>query len=193
MTERIGLFFGSFNPIHHGHLMLANYLVEFTDLQEVWFVVSPHNPLKDKKTLLADYHRLDMVNMAIDDYPKFRVSDIEFRMPKPSFTIDTLVRLSEKHPGKLFSVICGMDSLQSFHKWKNFEQILENYRLMVYPRKNHEANALENHPAVQIVQAPEIEVSSSFIRQGIWEGKDLSFFVPAKVYQYMQDMHFYEK
>ncbi len=193
MTERIGLFFGSFNPIHHGHLMLANYLVEYTDLQEVWFVVSPHNPLKDKKTLLADYHRLDMVSMAINDYPRFRVSDIEFRMPKPSFTIDTLVRLSEKHPGKLFSVICGMDSLQSFHKWKNFEQILENYRLIVYPRKNHIASALENHPAVQIVQAPEIEVSSSFIRQGIWEGKDLSFFVPAKVYQYMQDMHFYEK
>lgn len=193
MTERIGLFFGSFNPIHHGHLMLANYLVEYTDLQEVWFVVSPHNPLKDKKTLLADYHRLDMVSMAIDDYPRFRVSDIEFRMPKPSFTIDTLVRLSEKHPGKLFSVICGMDSLQSFHKWKNFEQILENYHLIVYPRKNHIASALENHPAVQIVQAPEIEVSSSFIRQGIWEGKDLSFFVPAKVYRYIQDMHFYEK
>ncbi|MFZ4464043.1 MAG: nicotinate (nicotinamide) nucleotide adenylyltransferase [Bacteroidales bacterium] len=193
MTERIGLFFGSFNPIHHGHLMLANYLVEYTDLQEVWFVVSPHNPLKDKKTLLADYHRLDMVSMAIDDYPRFRVSDIEFRMPKPSFTIDTLVRLSEKHPGKLFSVICGMDSLQSFHKWKNFEQILENYHLIVYPRKNHIASALENHPAVQIVQAPEIEVSSSFIRQGIWEGKDLNFFVPAKVYRYIQDMHFYEK
>ncbi len=193
MTERIGLFFGSFNPIHHGHLMLANYLVEYTDLQEVWFVVSPHNPLKDKKTLLADYHRLDMVSMAINDYPRFRVSDIEFRMPKPSFTIDTLVRLSEKHPGKLFSVICGMDSLQSFHKWKNFEQILENYRLIVYPRKNHIASALENHPAVQIVQAPEIEVSSSFIRQGIWEGKDLNFFVPAKVYRYIQDMHFYEK
>lgn len=193
MTERIGLFFGSFNPIHHGHLMLANYLVEYTELQEVWFVVSPHNPLKEKKTLLADYHRLDMVNLAINDYPKFRVSDIEFRMPKPSYTIDTLVRLSEKHPGKTFSVICGMDSLQSFHKWKNFEQILENYRLMVYPRKNHLASALENHPAVEIVPAPEIEVSSSFIRQGISEGKDLSFFVPAKVYQYIQDMHFYEK
>ncbi len=192
MTEKIGLFFGSFNPIHNGHLMLANYLVEFTDLQEVWFVVSPHNPLKDKKSLLPDIDRLELVMKAVDDFPNFKVSDFEFRLPKPSYTIDTLARLTEKHPTKSFSVICGMDSLQSFHKWKNYEQILSNYRLLVYPRKGYSSEQFINHPSVQLVNAPEIEVSSSFIRHAISVGKDIRFFIPPKAWQHIVDMHFYE-
>ncbi len=192
-SGQTGLFFGSFNPIHNGHLMLANYLVEYSGLDEIWFVVSPQNPLKDKKSLLADHYRLDMVNLAIEHFPKFRSCDIEFRMPRPSFTVDTLTRLSEKHPGRSFTLICGLDSLQSFHKWKNYEAILAQYPLLVYPRKGFATIAYKNHPSVRFTDAPEIEVSSSFIRKGISEGKDLSFFVPEKVYRYMQDMHFYDK
>jgi len=190
--EKVGLFFGSFNPIHNGHMMLANYMAEFTDLQEVWFIVSPQNPLKDKKSLLADFHRLDLVYKAVDDYPKFKVSDIEFRLPKPSYTIDTLVRLSEKNPDKSFSVICGMDSLQSFQKWKNYDVILRDYRVLVYPRKGYSPGQFENHPSVQLVDAPEIEVSSSFLRHAVSVGKDVRFFIPPKAYQYIVDMHFYE-
>ncbi|NOU45810.1 MAG: nicotinate-nucleotide adenylyltransferase [Bacteroidales bacterium] len=190
--EKVGLFFGSFNPIHNGHMMLANYMVEFTDLQEVWFIVSPQNPLKDKKSLLADFHRLDLVYKAVDDYPKFKVSDIEFRLPKPSYTIDTLVRLSEKNPDKSFSVICGMDSLQSFQKWKNYDVILRDYHVLVYPRKGYSPGQFENYPSVQLVDAPEIEVSSSFLRHAVSVGKDVRFFIPPKAYQYIVDMHFYE-
>lgn len=192
MKTMAGLFFGSFNPIHSGHMMLAAYMLHFTDLNEVWFVVSPHNPLKEKTALLADYHRLELVYRAVDDYPGFRVSDIEFRMPKPSFTIDTLVRLSEKNPGHSFSLICGADSLQSFRKWKNYDQILANYRLLVYPRQHAGTTEFDGHPSVQMVQAPRIEISSSFIRHGIATGRDMRFFLPEKVYRYISDMHFYE-
>lgn len=189
---RVGLFFGSFNPVHMGHMMLANYMVEFTDLHELWFVVSPHNPLKEKKTLLADHHRLDLVYKAVDDDPRFRVSDIEFRMPQPSYTIDTMIRLSEKHSNHAFSLICGMDSLESLPKWKNYEQLLRDYRLLVYPRKGFTASKFTHHPSVQIVQAPEIEVSSSFIRHAVSVGKNMSYFMPPKAFTYMTEMHFYE-
>lgn len=192
MKTRAGLLFGSFNPIHSGHMMLAAYMLQFTDLNEVWFVVSPHNPLKEKNTLLADYHRLELVYRAVDDYPGFRVSDIEFRMPKPSYTIDTLVRLEEKHPGHSFTPICGADALQSFRKWKNFTQILDNYRLLVYPRKNVDSTEFDQHPSVTLVDAPQIELSSSFIRHGIATGRDMRFFLPEKVYRYISEMHFYE-
>jgi nicotinate-nucleotide adenylyltransferase len=192
MKTRAGLLFGSFNPIHSGHMMLAAYMLQFTDLNEVWFVVSPHNPLKEKNTLLADYHRLELVYRAVDDYPGFRVSDIEFRMPKPSYTIDTLVRLGEKHPGHSFTLICGADALQSFRKWKNFTQILDNYRLLVYPRKNVDSTEFDQHPSVTLVDAPQIELSSSFIRHGIATGRDMRFFLPEKVYRYISEMHFYE-
>lgn len=189
----VGLFFGSFNPIHSGHMMLANYMIEYTELDELWFVVSPQNPLKEKKTLLADFQRFEMVSLAIEGDTRFTVSDIEFRMPKPSYTIDTLTRLSERHSNYRFFLICGMDSLSSFSKWKNHEQILANYTLFVYPRKNYENNDLANHHSVKIVQAPEIEVSSSFIRKAVSEKKDIRYFMPEKAYHYMIDMHFYEK
>lgn len=192
MKQRVGLFFGSFNPIHNGHLILANYMVEFTDLHELWFVVSPQNPLKEKKSLLEELHRYDMVVKAIDDDPRFRVSDIEFRMRKPSFTIDTLIRLSEKHPTIEFSLICGMDNLESIQKWKNFEMLLNSYRLLVYPRKDYSGGAYANHPSVQYVDAPEIEISSSFIRRAVASGKNISYFMPSKAFVYMTQMHFYE-
>ncbi len=192
IPERIGLFFGSFNPIHNGHMMLANYMVEFTDLHKLWFIVSPQNPLKEKKSLLQEHHRLDMVTKAIDDDPRFEVSDIEFRMPQPSYTIDTLTRLSERHPNTTFSLIVGMDSLENIHKWKNYEVLLQSYRLLVYPRSGFTGGDHLNHPSVQLVDAPEIEVSSSFIRRAVSVGKNISWFMPPKAHEYMTLMHFYE-
>lgn len=193
MKTKIGLFFGSFNPIHNGHLMLANYLAEYGGLDEIWFVVSPQNPFKDKKSLLADRHRLYMVEMAIKDDERFQVCDIEFYMPQPSYTIDTLTRLQERHPNTDFYLICGMDNIESFKKWKNYEAILQYHHLMVYPRKGYSSNELVDHPSVTVVEAPEIEVSSTFIRNAIGEGKDVRYFVPKEVYKYIVDMHFYEK
>ena len=193
MKEKVGLFFGSFNPIHNGHLMLANYLAEYGGLDEIWFVVSPQNPFKDKKSLLADRHRLYMVEMAIKDDERFQVCDIEFYMPQPSYTIDTLTRLQERHPNTDFYLICGMDNIESFKKWKNYEAILQYHHLMVYPRKGYSSNELVDHPSVKIIEAPEIEVSSTFIRNAIGEGKDVRYFVPKEVYKYIVDMHFYEK
>lgn len=193
MKTKIGLFFGSFNPIHNGHLMLANYLAEYGGLDEIWFVVSPQNPFKDKKSLLADRHRLYMVEMAIKGDERFQVCDIEFYMPLPSYTIDTLTRLQERHPNTDFYLICGMDNIESFKKWKNYEMILQYHHLMVYPRKGYSSNELVEHPSVTVVEAPEIEVSSTFIRNAIGEGKDVRYFVPKEVYKYIIDMHFYEK
>ena len=193
MKTKIGLFFGSFNPIHNGHLMLANYLAEYGDMDEIWFVVSPQNPFKDKKSLLADRHRMYMVEMAIKGDERFQVCDIEFYMPQPSYTIDTLTRLQERHPNTDFYLICGMDNIESFKKWKNYEMILQYHHLMVYPRKGYSSNELVEHPSVTVVEAPEIEVSSTFIRNAIGEGKDVRYFVPKEVYKYIIDMHFYEK
>ncbi|MBP5643116.1 MAG: nicotinate-nucleotide adenylyltransferase [Bacteroidales bacterium] len=193
MKTKIGLFFGSFNPIHNGHLMLANYLAEYGGLDEIWFVVSPQNPFKDKKSLLADRHRLYMVEMAIKGDERFQVCDIEFYMPQPSYTIDTLTRLQERHPNTDFYLICGMDNIESFKKWKNYEAILQYHHMMVYPRKGYNSNELVEHPSVTVVEAPEIEVSSTFIRNAIGEGKDVRYFVPKEVYKYIIDMHFYEK
>lgn len=193
MKEKVGLFFGSFNPIHNGHLMLANYLAEYGGLDEIWFVVSPQNPFKDKKSLLADRHRLYMVELAIKDDERFQVCDIEFYMPQPSYTIDTLTRLQERHPNTDFYLICGMDNIESFKKWKNYEAILQYHHLMVYPRKGYSSNELVDHPSVTVVEAPEIEVSSTFIRNAIGEGKDVRYFMPKDVAQYIVDMHFYEK
>ncbi len=192
-NKKTGLFFGSFNPIHHGHLILASYMLEFTDLDEVWFVVSPQNPLKPKETLLADYHRMALVRIAIEDHPKFRASSIEFKMPKPSYTIDTLTWLSEKYPEREFILICGTDIFPTFHKWKNYEVILEHYRLYVYPRPGYEPGKYTGHPHIRLFKAPLLEISSSFIRKGIKAGKNMAFWMPDKVYEYILEMHFYEK
>ena len=189
--SKIGLFFGSFNPVHNGHLMLANYIVEYTDLDSVWFVVSPQNPFKDKKSLLNDHHRRDMLKMAVKDDERFEVCDIEFYMPKPSYTIDTLVRLSERYPNTDFYLICGMDNMESFKKWKNYQVILDNYHILVYPRKNYDGGELLSHKSVQVIDAPEIEISSTFIRKAVAEKKDVRYFMPEKSYKYMIDMNFY--
>jgi nicotinate-nucleotide adenylyltransferase len=191
--KKTGLLFGSFNPIHSGHMILASYMLEFTDLDEVWFVVSPQNPLKEKKSLLADYHRLALVRLAVEDHPKMQVSDIEFKMPKPSYTIDTLTWLSEKYENREFIIICGTDVFPTFHKWKNYEALLQQYHFYVYPRPGSELSSYEKQANINLFPAPQMDISSSFIRKGIYKKKDMSFWMPDKVYEYILEMHFYEK
>ena len=165
---KIGLFFGSFNPIHIGHKVIASYLVDFTDLDKVMFVVSPQNPLKQKISLLDQYHRLQIIRSEIEDNSKLAVSDIEFDMPKPSYTIDTVVRLKEKYPENDYSIIMGSDNLRNFHKWKNYEQILEDYSVYVYPRPGYEISG--SHKNIHVIEGvPQMEISSSFIRKSIKE------------------------
>lgn len=190
---KVGLFFGSFNPVHIGHMVLANYMLAFTDLQQVWFVVSPQNPLKEKAGLLSQNQRLHMVNLAIGDHPHLKSSNIEFGLPQPSYTIHTLVRLKEKYPSHTFSLMMGADNLQTFHKWKNYEEILSHYSLYVYPRPGFDGGQLKEHPQVVMTSAPVMEVSSTFIREAIRSKKDVSFFVPPAVWQYMDEMNFYRK
>jgi len=188
-----GLFFGSFNPIHVGHMVIANYMIEFGDLDELWFVVSPHNPLKEKKTLLKGFHRLEMVRLAVEEDDRFRESDIEFHMPRPSYTIDTLTYLSEKHPSREFRLVMGSDGLKTFHKWKHADQIIQKYHRLVYPRPGATRERLAEVTNATWMDAPLMDISSSFIRCAIGQGKDVRYMVPPKAYRYMRDMHFYEK
>lgn len=203
---KVGLYFGTFNPIHIGHLIISNYMAEYTDLDQVWLVVSPQNPLKNKKSLLQDYHRLAIVNVAIEDNDNLRATDIEFKMPRPSYTADTLAYLKDKHPNHEFHLIMGEDNLRTFHKWKNFEYILENHKLYVYPRvltiqeeqEIHDIgylpkNELNNHPNVVMLEdAPVMKVSSSFIRDAIKNKKDVRYLLTQPVYQYIDEMNFYK-
>ncbi len=189
----IGLFFGSFNPVHIGHMALANYMASFTELDQVWFVVSPHNPLKEKVSLLDQNQRLHMVNAAIGNTPKMKSSNIEFNLSQPSYTVNTLAHLTEKYPAHTFSLIIGEDNLASFTKWKNFEHILKHHQLFVYPRPNCEKSELLDHPNVVMTEAPLMEISSTFIRNALKLKKDVSFFVPLAVWQYIDEMNFYRK
>jgi len=191
--KKTGLLFGSFNPIHIGHLMIAGFMYEFSDLDELWFVVSPLNPLKEKKTLLPDHHRLEMVNRAIENDTRFKSCNIEFKLPRPSYTINTLTYLQDKYPNREFVIISGTDIFPTFHKWKNYEKLLEFYSFYVYPRPGSENHELTRHPSVKIFEAPMVEISASFIREAIREGKNMSYYIPEKTYQYIQEMHFYEK
>lgn len=191
ISHKIGLFFGSFNPIHIGHLAIANYMLEFTDLEKIWFVISPHNPLKNKASLLPDYHRYEMVYKAIEDDFDMKAIDIEFRMPQPSYTIDTLVRLREKYPQHQFVVIMGGDSLESIPKWKNYENLLDQYQIYIYKRPLAQLSE-ELHPNVRLFDAPQMDISASFIRKAISSGKNIQHFLPPKVWEYIQEMHFYE-
>ncbi|WP_020532406.1 nicotinate (nicotinamide) nucleotide adenylyltransferase [Flexithrix dorotheae] len=174
---KIGLFFGSFNPIHIGHLIIANSVVEYANLDQVWFVVSPQNPFKKSSNLLHEQDRLIMVRQAIADNPKMNVTDIEFGMPKPSYTIDTLTYLTDKYPKHDFKLIIGEDNLKNFPKWKNAEMILQHYGLLVYPRMNAEVSGLEDHPNVQFFDAPQIDISATFIRRMIRENKSVKYLV----------------
>lgn len=189
----IGLFFGSFNPIHIGHLALANYMAEFTDLEQVWFVVSPHNPLKEKASLLNQQQRLHMVNLAIEKTPFFKSSDIEFNLSQPSYTVNTLAHLIEKFPKHQFSLILGEDNLSSFTKWKNYKEILKNHKLYVYPRPNCEISELKSHTQVVLTEAPLIEISSTFIRNAIKSKKDINHFMHPDSWNYCDEMNFYKK
>ncbi len=188
-----GLYFGSFNPIHIGHLAIANFMVEFSELEQLWFVVSPQNPLKEKTSLLQDYHRLEMVHLAVEDDDRFRASDIEFKLPTPSYTIDTLTYLEELNPEREFQLVMGGDGLRTFHKWKHAKLIVEKYHRLIYPRPGTDIESASRLPNATLVNAPMMEISSSFIRQAIKEGKDVRHLVPARAYTYMREMHFYEK
>jgi nicotinate-nucleotide adenylyltransferase len=194
-SKKIGLFFGSFNPIHVGHLVIAEYMVEFTDLQQVWFVVSPQNPLKTAGSLLPENQRIRMVRLAIEYDNRFKASSVEFDMPKPSYTINTLAHLKDEHPDKDFVLIMGMDNLATLHKWKNYEQILKGFSIYVYPRKEvlPVPKEFENHPSVKITEAPVMELSSTFIRDAIKDKKDVRHMMPPLVAEYVKEMHFYEK
>jgi len=201
---KIGLYFGTYNPIHVGHLVIANYMVDYTDLDQVWLVVTPQNPHKNKASLLSDYHRLAIVRIAVENNPKLKASNIEFDLPKPSYTITTLTYIQEKYPDYDFSLIMGEDNLRTLHKWKNHEEIINNHQIFVYPRALTEQerdeqinlqteNKYENHPNVTLCDAPVMKVSSSFIRKAIKEKKDVQYLLTDPVFKYVTEMHFYEK
>ncbi|MFH6767126.1 nicotinate (nicotinamide) nucleotide adenylyltransferase [Gaetbulibacter aquiaggeris] len=191
---KVGLFFGSFNPIHIGHLVIANHLVEYSDLDQVWFVVTPHNPFKNKNTLLNNYQRLEMVYRATKDYSKLKPSDIEFNLAQPNYTINTLVHLQEKYPQHEFALIMGEDNLKSFHKWKNYELILENHHIYVYPRVSEQKveTQFDNHKKIHLINAPIMELSSTFIRNAIKKGKNVQPMLPQHVWEYLDEMNFYK-
>jgi nicotinate-nucleotide adenylyltransferase len=191
--KRTALFFGSFNPIHVGHLVIANTMAQQDGIDEVWFVVSPQNPLKERSTLLADHHRLQMVRRAVDDNYHLRVCDIEMHLPIPSYTVVTLAALGEKYPDREFSLIMGSDNLATFERWRNYEYILEHYRLHVYPRPGSEHCKLASHPHVEMAEVPMMDISSSYIRRQIAEKKDVRYLLTEPVYQYLTEMHFYEQ
>jgi nicotinate-nucleotide adenylyltransferase len=189
---KIGLFFGSFNPIHVGHLIIANFMATHTDLQQVWLVVSPHNPLKPKSTLARDRDRLNMVKAAVDDNPKLKASDIEFKLPVPSYTIDTLAYLEEKYPQHTFTLIMGGDNLGSLHKWKNHEKILRGYDIYVYKRPQFELGDLATHNRVKLFDAPMMDISATYIRQCLLEGKSIQYLVSDAVKTYLEESNIYK-
>jgi nicotinate-nucleotide adenylyltransferase len=190
---RIGLFFGSYNPIHIGHMVIANYMVEYADIDQVWMVISPHNPLKEKKSLIASHHRYAMVNLAVEDEPRFKACNIELKLPKPSYTIDTLIRLDEKYPDHEFLLIAGTDIFPTFHKWKNYQELIKHYWIYAYKRPGFDIGTYKDHYHIKLFDAPQMDISASFIRQAIKEKRDIRHFLPPKVYQYITEMHFYEK
>jgi len=203
-VKKVGLYFGTFNPIHVGHLIIANYMAHYTELDEVWLVVTPQNPFKQKSSLLPDYQRLDLARIAIEDNLKVRVSDVEFKLPRPSYTIHTLAYLTESYPEAKFSLIMGEDNLRSLHKWKNSEQILHDHTVYVYPRvltvqekedlKPYRTNQLlANHPNIIKVDAPVMKLSASFIRNAIKDGRDVRYLLTEPVYKYVSEMNFYKK
>jgi len=188
---KIGLFFGSFNPIHVGHLIIANTMASTTDLDQVWFVVSPQNPFKKSSSLLHEFDRFDMVQRAIADNPLLKASDVEFHMPKPSYTIDTIIRIQEKFPQHTFKLIMGEDNLSQFPNWKNYERILEYTGLYVYPRPNSPAHKFTGHPSVRFVKAPLLDISATFLRDSIKKGLSIRYMVPESVEQMIQTKGFY--
>jgi nicotinate-nucleotide adenylyltransferase len=192
---KVGLYFGTFNPIHIGHLIIANHMAEFSDLDQIWMIVTPHNPLKTKITLLDDYKRLEMVFQATENYPKIKPSDVEFRLPQPNYTVNTLAHLQEKYPQHEFSLIMGEDNLNSLHKWKNYDVILQHHDVYVYPRISGESinPEFEIHPKIHRIDAPVVEISSTFIRESIKAGKNVRALLPEAVWQYVDYNNLYKK
>ena len=192
---KIGLYFGTFNPIHVGHLIIANHMVEYSDLDEIWMVVTPHNPHKNKSSLLANHHRFELVYLAVQKYDKIKPSDIEFKLPQPNYTINTLAHINEKYPQHEFSLIMGEDNLKSFHKWKNFETILENHHLYCYPRISEVEikSNFNNHPKIHKIEAQVIQLSASLIREGIKNKKNVAPMLPIETWKYIDEMNFYRK
>lgn len=193
-NKKIGLYFGTFNPIHVGHLIIANHMVEFGELDEIWMVVTPHNPLKKKSTLLDNHHRIAMVDIALENYPKIKSSKIEFNLPQPNYTVNTLAVLEEKYPEQQFCLIMGEDNLKSLHKWKNYEVILDRYHVYVYPRISGEvevSDSISNSDSISKVAAPIMELSSTFIRKAIKAGKNIRPMLPQNVWEYLDEMNFY--
>ena len=189
---KIGLFFGTYNPVHVGHMVIANYMVEFTDLEKVWMVVTPKNPFKQKESMLKDYDRLHLMHLAIGDDTRLKPSNIEFELPQPNYTVTTLAYLKEKFSEHEFALIMGADNLNHFHKWKNHDVILANHELYVYPRLDaNEGGELRKHYKVNYVEAPVMKISSSFIRKAIADGKDVNHYMPREVARYIDEMNFY--
>ena len=188
---KVGLFFGSYNPIHIGHLIIANYMANHTHLDQVWLVVSPHNPLKEKSDLINMYDRLEMAKLATENTQNIRVSDVELKLPQPSYTIDTLTYLHEKYPEHQFSLIMGSDNLVSLKKWKNYELILRDYHVHIYPRPGHANHEFTGHPSITITQTPLMELSATFIRKSVKEGKNVQFFVPDDVLKFIEGKNLY--
>ena len=193
MAKKIGLFFGSFNPIHVGHLIIANYVVEHTSCVEVWFVVSPQNPFKTKSSLLDERQRLYMVNLAVEDNFRLRSSAVEFDLPVPSYTVDTLAYLEEKYPNDEFCLIMGSDNLESIGKWKNYEVILERYQIYVYPRPGFSDQAMKDHPSIRFMDVTQLHVSASYIREQIVQRKSVQYLLTEPVRQYIEEMNFYRE
>ncbi len=190
--KNIGLFFGSFNPVHVGHMIIANFMVENSDLDQMWMVVTPHNPHKEKKSLAKDRDRLHLVNLAIGDNVNIKASDIEFGLDKPSYTVDTLAYLKEKYPHHKFSLIMGGDNLGTFHKWKNYKTILANHHIYVYRRPGYDLGNLQAHENITILEAPLLTISASYIRRQIREGKSIQYLVPEKVWEYIDGSSMYK-
>ena len=190
---RIGLYFGSFNPIHHGHLIIANYILENTGLDQVWFVVSPQNPLKPSSSLLNEYHRLFLVQAAIEGENNLKASDIEFKLPKPSYTVDTLAYLQEKYPAHEFSIIMGSDSFQNLPKWKNHHWLLQHYPVYVYKRPAHEVlPSFEDAKKIIVLDAPLLPISATGIRKNIKAGKSIRYLVPDAVREEIERNGYYK-
>ena len=192
---KIGLYFGTFNPVHIGHLIIANHMVENSDLDEVWMIITPHSPFKKKSSLLDNHHRLEMVYRATENYEKIKPSDVEFKLPQPNYTVVTLAHISDTYPDKEFCLIMGEDNLKSFHKWKNHETILENHHIYVYPRLSESTleDQIKKHPKIHKVDAPVIQISSTMIRNGIKDKKNVLPLLSSKVWQYIDEMNFYKK
>ncbi|MCG8310386.1 MAG: nicotinate-nucleotide adenylyltransferase [Cytophagales bacterium] len=187
----IGLYFGSFNPIHNGHLIIAQAALELAGLDEIWFVVSPQNPFKKNKNLLHEFDRYDMVRLAIEDNDRFRVSDIEFDMPKPSYTIDTLVYLKEKYPDKDFKLIIGGDNLSIFPKWKNSRKIIDDFGLIVYPRPGVGNGQRPARANITYIDAPLLDISATYVRKCIRESRSIAYMVPEKAARFIYDRKLY--